>query len=125
MNDLPTGLGPEGTKLWTSITDYYDLSPGEYRLLFDACQEADLIEAMTANWEANGSPLTAKGSQGQVVAHPAIQELRQHRNTLRGLIAAMKLPHPEDEQKLSRSEVGRIGAYAKHGGKGVRHHGAG
>jgi len=75
----------------------YDLAPGEVRMLEDACREADLIAAMEAAWIAEGQAFTARGSQGQVVAHPVVSELRQHRGTLRQILVGLKLPHPDDE----------------------------
>jgi len=97
----PPTLGEAGQQLWTSIVAEYELGPGELRLLEDACSEADLISAMTQEWQALGRPMTAKGSMGQIISHPMLQELRQHRNALRQLILAMKLPaDPGDDNEV-------------------------
>lgn len=45
--------------------------------------------------ELKDAPLTVRGSQGQIVTHPLIQEVRQHRATVTHLSAKLKLP---DEQ---------------------------
>jgi hypothetical protein len=88
----PDGLGQAGQDLWRSITEVYELTPGESRLLEDAAYEADLIEYLHTEWVADGRPTTTLGSRSQLVSHPALQELRQHRSVLRQLLVSMKLP---------------------------------
>src|SRR5690606_30452504 len=121
----PAGLGPAGTQLWESVTAEYELGPAELRLLEDAAAEADLIEAMQEEWQALGRPMTALGSQKQVIAHPLLQELRQHRSALRQLILSMKLPQDDDSEEesllisaprkvpMSRTESAKIAAAAR------------
>lgn len=96
---LDTTFGPAGQKLYDGIVSQWELTNAELRLLADAAAEADLIADMEADWIAHGKPMTTQGSRpGMLVAHPTIGELRQHRNTLRQLIGALKLPHPNDER---------------------------
>src|SRR5690606_21801192 len=94
----PAGLGPAGTQLWESVTAEYELGPAELRLLEDAAAEADLIEAMQEEWQALGRPMTALGIQYQVIAHPLLQEFRQHRSTLRQLSLSMKQRQNHDSE---------------------------
>lgn len=87
---VPTGLKTAGKKLWQETTKSYVLRQDELEILKGACAEADLIVRMEE--ELVGSSLTVLGSQGQIVAHPLVQELRQHRATMAGLLRGLKLP---------------------------------
>ena len=86
----PRGLKASGKKLWTATTEKYEMREDELLVLKDACGEADLIDRMARALE--DEDLTVKGSMGQLVAHPLVQELRQHRTTLATLLGKLKLP---------------------------------
>ena len=86
----PRGLKASGKKLWDATTDKYELREDELVVLKDACGEADLIDRMVK--ELASADLTVKGAMGQLVAHPLVQELRQHRATLATLLGKLKLP---------------------------------
>jgi len=58
------------------VVKFYDLRPDELETLEDVCQMTDMIAALSADWVANGSPMIASGSMGQLVIHPIIGELR-------------------------------------------------
>lgn len=101
----PKGLGTKAKKVWDDLTDgSFEFRADEIRLLEDACREIDLIERAEA--ELRDSPLMVKGSQGQLVASPLVQELRQHRVALKTLFAALKLPD-EESGAGTASEAGR------------------
>jgi hypothetical protein len=85
----PAGLGPRGTKLWCTITALYELRPDEVELLTDAAREADVIERLED--ELKDSPLVVKGSMGQPASSPLVTEIRQHRATLKSLLAGLRL----------------------------------
>lgn len=86
----PQRLGPNGRKLWIEVVAKYELRQDELETLKAACGEADLIEKMNAALE--DEPLLVKGSMGQLVTHPLVQELRQHRITMASLLRGLKLP---------------------------------
>lgn len=86
----PRALDAAGKRLWQEVAGEYELRPDEYRVLEDACREADLIDEMAK--AQRGEPLLIEGSQGQMVLNPLVSELRQHRATLAGLLAKLKLP---------------------------------
>lgn len=88
--NAPRGLKASGRKLWNATTEKYEMREDELLVLKDACGEADLIDLMVK--ELDGSSLTVSGSMGQLVAHPLVQELRQHRATLATLLGKLKLP---------------------------------
>ena len=85
----PAGLGENGTALWRSITRLYDLRPDELLWLEKACRGEDRIADMEA---ARDGALTAKGSMGQLIAHPLVQEVRMQEAQNAALLARLKLP---------------------------------
>lgn len=99
----PTRLGAKAKRFWTDITGTYELRADELRVLEDSCREIDLIERMET--EQRDLPLVAKGSMGQDVAAPLVQELRQHRATLARLLLQLKLP--DEDGDAARSHAGR------------------
>ncbi|MGH3953673.1 MAG: hypothetical protein ACRDTI_06520 [Mycobacterium sp.] len=110
----PPGLAEAGSgqSLWRSIVDDYSLRPDELRLLADACELADRIDyrkdrADELHREV-GENLLIRGSTGQRVRNPLIDEARQElaeqrkdRVALNDLLARLKLPdlEPDDEGK--------------------------
>jgi hypothetical protein len=86
----PKGLAKGGLILWRAIVRTGELRPDSLRVLQDACREADLIDDLEQFLV--GEPRTVRGSQGQVVIHPIISELRQHRSVLSTLLRALDLP---------------------------------
>lgn len=86
------------------------------RVLEDACREVDLIELLED--AMRGAQLVARGSQGQPVANPLIQELRQHRALVVRLLGSLKLATAEQEERdgRSRSAQARRAALTRHHG---------
>ena len=85
---VPKGLGA-GAALWRAIVAKFDLRPDELVWLEMACRAQDRIVEMR---EARGGALTAKGSMGQLIAHPLLQEERAHEAQIAALLARLKLP---------------------------------
>lgn len=116
----PKGLKAEGKRLWHDIAGNYELRFDEYRLLEEACREVDLIERLNADLE--DAPLTAKGSMGQTVSAPNVQEVRQHRTVLARLLGQLKLPDADagsGSTPKSRSGSARELAAARWGKRGA------
>lgn len=86
-------LGPEGQQFHDAVVAEYQLSVAELRTLEDVCREIDLIERLQVALES--AELLVRGSMGQPVASPFVQEIRQHRATLDRLIKSLNLPDPE------------------------------
>lgn len=61
--------------------------------------------------EQRGLPLLAKGSMGQDVAAPLVQELRAHRTALARLLLQLKLP--DEGGDAARSSAARDLAMAR------------
>ncbi|MCX5588183.1 hypothetical protein [Streptomyces erythrochromogenes] len=108
--DPPEGLGLRAARLWDDIVDGQELRTDELRILEDACREVDLIERMHA--ELQGAPLVVKGSMGQDVANPLVQELRQHRALVARLLASLKLREDDQGERdaLARQDQARRAA---------------
>jgi hypothetical protein len=94
MPTAPSKLGKKARRIWDDITKAYSLRVDELRVLEDACREVDLVERLEA--ELDDADLVVKGSMGQPVASPLVQELRQHRAVLARLLGSLKLPDSED-----------------------------
>ena len=107
---------PKGLKgslgFWRKITKKFELRDDELRILEDSCREMDLIDRLEEALE--GADLTVRGSQGQPVANPLVQEVRQHRGQLKSLLGSLKLPdEPGEAAGSSRSESARKAAEAR------------
>ena len=86
----PTSLGAAGKRLWRETARVYVLRQDELEILRSACHEADLVDEMDK--ALKGAPLLVKGSMGQDVINPLLQEVRQHRAAMAALIRGLKLP---------------------------------
>ena len=93
----PAGLRAAGKAQWSAIVDKYDLRPDELTVLEDACRTTDMLAALAEAWEADGSPMTTKGSMGQLVIHPLIAEMDKHRKSRAGFLRQLKLPDADGE----------------------------
>ncbi|MFF1336363.1 hypothetical protein ACFVYT_00330 [Streptomyces sp. NPDC058290] len=116
LYEPPTGLGLQGSRLWAEITEENDLRVDELRILEDACREVDLVERMHV--ELLDARLVVKGSMGQDVANPLVQELRQHRALVARLLAALKLQDDESGEARdgqARTSQARKAALARWG----------
>jgi hypothetical protein len=83
------------------------------RVLEDACREVDLIERLHDGMR--DASLVVTGSQGQPVANPIVQELRQHRALVARLLGLLKLPDDQREERdaSARSQKARKAAFAR------------
>lgn len=90
----PKGLKAKAKRVWDQTTKDFELRADELRVLEDACREIDLIERMET--ALSSAELLVRGSQGQSVANPLVQELRQHRATVARLFSQLKLSDTGD-----------------------------
>lgn len=105
MGWKPSELGERGSALWDDVTARYDLRPDELAILADAAHEADIIERLKVEFATRD--LITTGSMGQDVAAPHVSEIRQHRNTLAGLLGKLRLPDDAAGGGSASSEAGR------------------
>ena len=87
---MPAGLikNGRGQRLWHDITAKWELTESEYRTLENACY-------------------TAEGSQGQLVVHPLLPELRRDETHLADLLKRIDMPEPEEQSEDASSDGGR------------------
>lgn len=113
----PSGLDSRGRRLWSDVTGAFDLEPHELRLLHEACRTCDRLDDLEAVVTREG--VTATGSTGQVVVHPAVQEARQQRATLTRLLGALDLPVEDDRSEADRrvSDMARHAAQTRWAGR--------
>lgn len=115
----PAGLTEAGSgeALWRSIVDEYTLRPDELRLLADACELADRIDYRKQRADELhrevGENLLIRGSTGQRVRNPLIDEARQElaeqrkdRVALNDLLARLKLPDLDPDRDGDESRDG-------------------
>jgi hypothetical protein len=89
----------------------------ELELLRSACAEADMLAQITA--ELEGEPMTVRGAQGQLVAHPLLGEARRSRTTVHSLLKQIGLDDPAEEKpgrgSRTTSTTARAAAMARYG----------
>ncbi|WP_234551601.1 hypothetical protein [Rhodococcus qingshengii] len=105
----PTGLFARGRQLWRELHDVYDFAdaPEKTAILEEACRTADVVKRLQTIVDA-ADEIRVRGSQGQPVSMPELQELRQYRALMVQLLKALGCP--DDEDTLTRSELGKLGA---------------
>lgn len=117
----PPELEDGGRTLWDSIAPHYELRPDEWRVLRDACFEADIIDRLQREFMAGET--TTRGSMGQEVAAPTLSELRQHRATLTTMLSKLKIPDTPagaQQKRAAVSEAARSAARQRWGsGRGA------
>lgn len=101
----PTGMSPAAQRFWRSAVTTYTFRIDELRLLEDACREMDWVDRLEK--EMRGGKLMVKGSMGQDVASPLLQELRHHRATVARLLTQLELPSGEGAAPASNSSAAR------------------
>ncbi|NHU43379.1 hypothetical protein [Rhodococcus sp. A14] len=108
----PTGLLARGKQLWRELHTVYDFAdaPEKQAILEEACRTADVVKRLQTIVDA-ADEIRVRGSQGQPVSMPELQELRQYRALMVQLLKALGCP--DDEDTLTRSELGRLGAAAR------------
>ena len=103
----PVGVRAAGRRLWLSVTDVYVLEEHELAVLREAVRTVDYLDALDRRVRVDGPIVSSP--QGDR-AHPAAVEARQQRIALARLLAALRLPAGEVEQRPQR-RVGVRGTY--------------
>ena len=96
----PRGLEAAGRKLWREITaplaeEDLELTPRERQWLHSASKLTDRVVGLEAVMAVT-DPVTT-GSQGQVVTHPLLAEIRQHHQLIAQLLARLDLDVGDDD----------------------------
>jgi hypothetical protein len=89
--NIPEGLSGRGSELWTSLLEQHPaMSEADKQVALEACRTADLIDRLERICLL--SEPVIENDRGTLVTHPAIVEVRQQRQTLKQLVAALRLP---------------------------------
>ncbi|MFJ3290386.1 hypothetical protein ACIPMW_34480 [Streptomyces sp. NPDC086669] len=108
VTPVPDGLDESGTRLWESVADSFDLDVHEQLLLLQACRTADLLDRLSA--EAARGRLTVRNAKGEEVTNPVITEHRQQSLVLARLLASLRMPSGEEDERPQRRGAAR-GSY--------------
>ena len=95
MKPSDYGLSGRGADLFTTLTASFDFDAHEIVTVVELCLTASLLARLEA--EMQGAPLTVRGSQGQQVGNPILQELARHRSTYLRLYSALNLPELDED----------------------------
>jgi hypothetical protein len=108
----PSGSGPEGRRLWSSVLREFDLSGHEIAVLRQAVRAADRCEDLAAVLAETG--LTTTTAHGSVKLNPVASELRAAELGLCRLLLCLKIPlgGVDDEQAGRGQHRGLRGVYS-------------
>ena len=105
VTPVPAGLDESGTRLWESVAGEFDLDVHEQLLLLQACRTADLLDRLSR--EAARGRLTVKNAKGEEVTNPVITEHRQQSLVLARLLASLRMPSGEEDERPQRRGAAR------------------
>ncbi|MET7619030.1 hypothetical protein [Streptomyces sp. NPDC005408] len=108
VTPVPDGLDESGTRLWESVAAPFDLDVHEQLLLLQACRTADLLDRLSA--AAARGRLTVTNAKGEEVTNPVITEHRQQSLVLARLLASLRMPSGEEDERPQRRGAAR-GSY--------------
>ncbi|MFG2870995.1 hypothetical protein [Streptomyces sp. NPDC048338] len=113
VTPTPGGLDESGTRLWESVAEPFDLDVHEQLILLQACRTADLLDRLSL--EASRGRLTVRNAKGEEVTNPVITEHRQQSLVLARLLASLRMPSGEEDERPQR----RGGARGSYGVRSV------
>ncbi len=102
----PKGLRKDGLALWTALLDVFDMSEDPHRLSLaeELCRCKDICVRLQEVVDKADS-LRARGSQGQPVSLPELQELRQYRSLMASLTKSLGLPDTAELAEVKRQHL--------------------
>jgi hypothetical protein len=83
--------------VWREVGDAYTLTPTEVELLHELCSAVDQASRIDAALQR--AHMTSTGSQGQLTAHPLLNEARAHAEMIRRLVRQLALPNVATQQR--------------------------
>ncbi|MGV3733483.1 MAG: hypothetical protein ACO1N6_08795 [Microcella sp.] len=97
------------------MTEDYEWQAHELELLAEACRALDVITELAAIIAREG--VTASGSMGQPVVHPAVGELRQQQQALAKMLTILNVPPLDDAAGIESplQTRGRLAAQSRWG----------
>lgn len=86
---LPSDLGPEGRRVWTTATTGRSFTPAELLMLASACQFADLAGSARATVAREGPTTTSRYHGAR--PHPAAQLAIRYAGECRRLLSRLRV----------------------------------
>ncbi|AWT42818.1 MULTISPECIES: hypothetical protein [Streptomyces] len=108
VTPVPDGLDESGTRLWEAVAGPFELDVHEQLILLQACRTADLLDRLARR--AEGAELTVFNAKGEQVTAPWITEHRQQSLVLARLLASLRMPSGEEDERPQRRGAAR-GSY--------------
>jgi len=99
----PKGLLRAGRALWRDVHRQYILDPAEEVILLQMCRLSDELARISDELATQNA--TTKGSRGQPVVNPLIQEIRLTSLALAKLTKALDLPQPKSGTTSRRGRL--------------------
>ena len=96
----PQVLEKRGRQAWKSLSEKYEFDAHEREVLLEFCRVLDRIDSLSGRVDSDGVMIS--GSQGQLVLHPAVAEIRQQQQAAGRLLLQLDLPDAEGDVALSR-----------------------
>jgi hypothetical protein len=100
----PAGTRAAGSRLWRAVLADYALEEHELALLREAVRTADVLDELDARVKVDGAIIDSP--QG-LKAHPAAVEARQQRITLARLLAALRVPLGDEDDRAGNARPQR------------------
>lgn len=112
----PAGLRAAGKRKWRDIHVSGDFTgaPETMAVIEQVCFLADEIARQQKVIREAGSDTRVRGYNGQPVSMPEVTDLQRNQQLYLSYLKAIRVDPPEGE-KLSRSEIGKLGADARWG----------
>ena len=107
-SSVPDGLDVSGIRLWESVAGGFELDVHEQLLLLQACRTADLLDRLSD--AASRGQLTVRNAKQEEVTNPVITEHRQQSLVLARLLASLRMPSGEEDERPQRRGAAR-GSY--------------
>lgn len=109
----PKGLARAGRALWRDATKDYVFDPTEIPVLLQMCRISDHLEALESELSTESGDFSAgsalvKGSRGQPVISPILQEIRLQSLALAKLATALELPDPKAKTAARKGRLSSV-----------------
>lgn len=98
----PVSTSPKGTAIWYALLGAYEFSLGEMLLLEQLVNTQTHLDELEDSWTRDNRPALSKGSTGQDITDPRVQEMRLLRAQVQSLVKALALPAEDGQQQKRR-----------------------
>jgi hypothetical protein len=97
----PEAFAAQGTALWQRVAAEFEPSAFEAAILTEACRTVDELQSIRDELRA-AETIVVVGSTGQPRAHPLLDEVRRHRETLARLLTVLGVDEQAQTSRRKR-----------------------